>query len=384
MSRTLAHAREAYAGFLRKQEIAPGEFAFSANDRGASPFALCFAIFGYRLLKMDDEIAIRRMDWDARLRTSLDTYRHERQRARGDAGLAADKPFLQLLAFTLSAQKTIGTLKPDDYRELILSLIPESVTRHLESVGADRGMDRSGNFAMFLAILLLDARDRLGVRTDEKIDEWLQFHKSHRNRLGFWGDPARPLYFQFQNGYHQYEILHYLKRLPPEMEAVSAAVAKLADPRGHFAPFPGGGGCYDYDAVSLIALSPLRLQHAELLARVEHTLLEEQGGSGGFGDNVRLRPWSRVLLELFSFLPNSDPKVMYWRIRYSIRHLRPLHSRLKNQWSGGYGRGEENLWDAWFRMLTLAVIDRALRGDQAMGWGFIDYPGIGYPPLGSA
>ena len=385
MKRDLSSARAEYASFLRRQEVGPGKYAFALGDQTESPFALCFAIFGYHLLGMTEEIASRRAVWDENLRKSLESYRQERLRVRGSDGVGTDKPFLQLLAFTLSAQKAMGCLKSDDHRELILSLLPESVEAHLRRVGADQGADRSGNFAMFLAVLLMDARDRLGVRVEAKLEAWLHFHEKHLNAAGFWGDASRSLYFQFQNGYHQYEILHYLKRLPSNMNEISARVAKLGDARGHFAPFPGGGGCYDYDAVSLLAMAPDPRRYADLFARTELSLLDEQGEHGGFGDNVRLRPWSRALRELPSFLMHSDPKVSYWRLRYSVRHLRPLHAHVKNQWSErGYGRGEENLWDSWFRMLTLAVIDRVLRGPQAMRWGFIDYPGIGYPPVGPA
>jgi hypothetical protein len=66
-------------------------------------------------------------------------------------------------------------------------------------------------------------------------------------------------------------------------------------------------------------------------------------------------------------------------LRYVITLQRSKHNRIHTHWST-YSRewGESNLWDSWFRMLALARIECALWPDQAEGWRFIDYPGIGF------
>ena len=68
---------------------------------------------------------------------------------------------------------------------------------------------------MFLAINLLYLRDFLGIDTTQSIYEWTNYHLNSRNRFGFWG-PNSFSYLQFQNGYHQYEILNYLGLVPSD------------------------------------------------------------------------------------------------------------------------------------------------------------------------
>jgi hypothetical protein len=70
------------------------------------------------------------------------------------------------------------------------------------------------------------------------------------------------------------------------------------------------------------------------------------------------------------------------RSRYGLTLLRPKHDRIQTHWST-YSRewGESDLWDSWFRMLTLARIEVALDSTRAGDWGFIDYPGIGHHSL---
>jgi hypothetical protein len=73
------------------------------------------------------------------------------------------------------------------------------------------------------------------------------------------------------------------------------------------------------------------------------------------------------------------------RLRYGLALQRAKHDRIHTHWSGYSRRWDESdLWDSWFRMMTLARIDAALDHQPAAGWGFINYPGIGYhPSLGS-
>ena len=113
------------------------------------------------------------------------------------------------------------------------------------------GVPQSSNYAMFMAIILLHATEYLNEDQSSKIDEWLAYHLKHMNRFGFWGDDSSMSHLQFQNGYHHYEIMHYLGAENPLAEDAADAVASLADAR-RFAPYPGGGGCYDYDAVAII------------------------------------------------------------------------------------------------------------------------------------
>ena len=88
---------------------------------------------------------------------------------------------------------------------------------------------------MFMAILLLHARDYLGIDSDGRIEEWVERHLRAMNLRGFWSRSATMTYLEFQNGYHQYEILDYLGVENPKAEAAAANVHLLADNDGHYA-----------------------------------------------------------------------------------------------------------------------------------------------------
>jgi hypothetical protein len=163
-------------------------------------------------------------------------------------------------------------------------------------------------------------------------------------------------------------------------------VRSLADENGHFAPYPGGGGCYDYDAVFMLTPHGRIPDEASgrLLERTARTLLAEQNADGGFCESHLVRP--RSLSKLSGFVRHiwaarGNPGVFRERLRYGLTLQRTKHDRIHTHWSR-YSRlwSESNLWDTWFRMLALARIDVAMNPEHARNWGFIDYPGIGYHP----
>ena len=59
-------------------------------------------------------------------------------------------------------------------------------------------------------------------------------------------------YLQFQNGYHQYEIFEYLEFQKVPWIVAAKNTLFMSDRYGHFAPWPGGGACYDYDAIFML------------------------------------------------------------------------------------------------------------------------------------
>lgn len=378
-AQALEAARRGYRRFIDLTRAGAAEFRLTPRSE-PSPYALCFAIFGLHLLGDRAAIDASRVAWDNALRANLRRVRGERA-AR--TVLARDKTWLQLLTFTLSALHILGTLRDDPLREEILPLLPADVPRELREAGCLRGDARSGNHAMFLAILMLHARDHLGVDTSASIAQWVGSHLQHMNRFGFWGDSATMSHLQFQNGYHQYEILDYLGGHQASFEKAAPHVAGLADPLGQFAPYPGGGGCYDYDAVFILTCAPAWKSGAPnraMLARTARTLLGIQNADGGFGESRFVRPRSPPnLWRTVRHVLAGHGQARTERLRYGLTLLRPKHDRIGTHWTT-YSRewGESDLWDSWFRMLSLARIEVALGGARAADWGFIDYPGIGY------
>ena len=376
---SLTYARNHYRQFLEKCHTDDGQFLLTRYSE-PSPYALCFAIFGYRLLYAEDVIDQQRVVWDRMLRTGLSALREQRLKF---AKLQSDKSYLQLLTFTLSALSILGTLNRDPLAQVVCEVLPDNIEQALIDAKALQGIARSGNQAMFLGVLLLHARDHLGMDTQPAIEQWVALHLDAMNQFGFWGNTMSMSHLQFQNGYHQYELLEYLETDGVPWERAANAVASLADYEGHFAPYPGGGGCYDYDAVFILTSKDcVAKRHTALLQRTADTLLSEQNPDGGFCESLRVRPRSlENLSRSWSHLLAGRGQARRERIRFALTLLRPVHDRIHTHWSQ-YSRewGESDLWDSWFRMLTLARIDCALDPELAANWGFIDYPGIGFHP----
>ena len=378
----IEQARDRYFKFLNCCRSADGSYTLTlASD--SSAFATCFWVFGMRLLRKDDVLADLRDDLSESIRRAV---RATRTASAAKKKLEA-KPYRQLLAFSLSALSVLGTLADDPLEDLVIEQLPKSVEQELQRLECLSGRAQSGNQAMFMAVFLLHARHRLGLPVDGQIQAWVRCHLASMNPFGFWGGTRSMTALQFQNGYHQYEILEYLGVQTDKAGAAVDSVAGLADGQGHFAPYPGGGGCFDYDAVFMLTPDggvPNRLV-AELLKRTAATLLSEQQSDGGFCESIYIRPRSpmnavRSVRHVLNALPNMPAALE--RLRYALALQRHKYDRIETHWST-YSRrwNESDLWDSWFRMLVLARIECAIDRQTAGKWGFIDFPGIGFHPL---
>ena len=376
-SENLTQAAYRYRSFI--DSTRKGDYDFSLTTRAeCTSYARCFAVFGYGLLKINiDDSA----DGLARsMVRDLDALKLKREKICSN--LATDKPYLQLLTFTLSA---LTVLKKNEEFTL-LNHIKQFELKDIEFILKNAGVfecrPSSGNQSMFIAILLLYAA-RLGINTNNSIALWQELHMNNLNKFGFWGNCESMSHLQFQNGYHQYEILEYLDT--SEVPWITAAdnVARLADIQGHFAPYPGGGGCYDYDAVFILTGHKLSIKkHSALLNLTASSIIAEQNNDGGFCESKSIRPRSLSnLIKSINHVSNSNGIARKERLRQALTLIRPKHDRLQTHWSN-YSRewGESDLWDSWFRMLTLARIDSALNPENSRAWGFINFPGIGFHP----
>ena len=374
---SLKKCRIAASRYLEEMTKDSGVFRLTkASD--PSDYARCFYVFLAHTLKQSQSLPHERLAADIRK-----AVRKQRQFS-GDC--FRHKLFRQLLTFSLSALKLLDGLREDALEDLVEEQLLCSLNDELEQFGCLDGRAGSGNQAMFMAIFLIHARDYLGMGTQPLLDEWGEAHTKQMNRFGFWGADAGMTHLQFQNGYHQHEILEYLGLENPRLEHTLAAVRGLVDSEGHFAPYPGGGGCYDYDAVFMLTPEGRVPDEAAraLLLRTAATIASEQRPDGGFAESVRVRPRSITNLRRFaSHTLDALGKgpLFTERLRYGLTLQRPKHDRIHTHWSQYSRRWDESdLWDTWFRMLTLARIDVAMHPDHASNWGFIDYPGIGYHP----
>lgn len=358
----------------------------SAEDGGyrltplsdSSPFTNCFGVFLLHFIGRLSDIKSEHPQLVDRIVMGLHEYKEERQSV---TNFNTDKGFLQLLAFTLSALHLLDATDEYPLEELIISLLPHDMGKYLNNIRAFDGVPQSGNLSMCMAVIAIYAKSKLEMNTEKLIEDWVSMHLSNMNGNGFWGD-EKITHLQFQNGYHQYEILEYLGAHNGKIETAVDFVMQIADRRGQFAPYFGGSGCYDYDAVSIITALGRQLNDKEklLLIKTGATILRERNRDGGFSESQWIRP--RSIKSIYSgvrhVLSASSGAQMSERGRYFVALQAPKHDRMHTHWTQ-YSRAwsESNLWDTWFRLLTIARIDVALCDENRERWGFIDFPGIG-------
>ena len=99
---------------------------------------------------------------------------------------------------------------------------------------------------------------------------------------------------------------------------------------------------------------------------------------GGFCENKYVRPF-KIYDFLICILSSKSSSIFFERLKYFIYLLRPKNSLITNHWSD-YSRqwNESNLWDSWFRLQTIAIIEIYFEPKLSKDWGFIDFPGIGF------
>jgi len=363
--------------FLGNCRTESGLYKLTPNSE-VSPFALCFAIFLYQLIGRLHELKSEFSYLAEQVATDLYSYAEKRKKV---ADLKTDKAFLQLLVFSLSTLHLLEARQQYPLTDIVESLIPGDMQAYLEKVRAYDGVPQSGNLAMCIGVLTIYGRDFLGMPFDNQIESWVDGHLTHMNQYGYWGDESIT-HLQFQNGYHQYEILEYLGVENPLIECAVTFVSQVADRRGQFAPYFGGSGCYDYDAVSIITSSERMLTDADikLLSVTVGTILSEQNQDGGFSESQWIRPRTiGNIIESVRHVLSAKSSLRKERARYFLALLTPKHDRIHTHWSE-YSRhwSESDLWDTWFRLLTIARIDVALCEEHRERWGFIGFPGIGY------
>lgn len=347
-----------------------------------TPYATCFAIYGKHLINKLDSVE---RNYDLYAETLIrDINLLKQELLLRNVDLRFNKGYLQLLTFALSALSIMNKLDSYSLEDHISELIQEQMIHSLHSIGTFSGKPGTGNLAMFYGIILIYARDYLNTNTDAILDFWIDEHLKYMNRYGFWGCSSGITHLQFQNGYHQYEIFDYLGVDIPSRKKTCEYVASLADPEGHFAPYPGGGGCYDYDAVFMLTPvhTPSDSSYEQLLSLTKTTLLSEQNRDGGFGESNCIRPRRLSRLVKHILLANGPARIE--RLKYGLTLLRSKHNRIKTHWSR-YSRewDESDLWDSWFRMMAIARIDYYAPSTQTSSrgrddWSFIEFPGIGF------
>lgn len=370
----LKEIKDNYRSFIESCNV-DNEFKLTTNSE-KSPYALCFAIFGYQLLKDEKTINKNREKWIKLLLSNIKKYKENLR----DDEIYFTKPYLQLLAFTLSSLKILNSIDNSEIVKHVEPIIKFDIEESLTRFGVADGIPGSGNMAMFHAILLIHLRDIIGHDVNESIDKWINFHLKSMNKFGFWGKSKNMTYLMFQNGYHQYEIFDYLKINNNFWNLAAQNINLLKDRDSRYAPYPGGGGCYDYDAIHILTSKKNQEDYIQSVTETAHSVCMSQNNDGGFSESSCIRPRNfKNLKKNLNHLYFCPSKNKYEVLKRIISIQRPIHNKIKTHWTE-YSRDwyESDLWDSWFRLLLIARCDVANDPKKFSDWGFINYPGIGF------
>ena len=365
--------------FLESCSEESGVYSLTPATDG-SAFTDCFAVFLFQMLGRLDHSNRDLSAMAERIVNGLLSYKKIREAAGVE--LNKDKGYLQLLSFALSALFLLGESKKYPLDDLVDPLLPTDMNQYLHEIKAEQGVARSGNLAMCIAILSVYMDRYIGRDRTQLIESWVNFHLDSMNQFGFWGGD-KVTHLQFQNGYHQYEIFEYLNVENDKLDAAAEYILSLIDRRGQFAPYFGGSGCYDYDAISIICAHQRKISDGERsqVVQTAQTILSEQNNDGGFSESQWIRPRSlkKFGAGITHVLSASSISMFAERGRYFAALQSPKHDRMHTHWTQISRKwSESNLWDTWFRLLTVARIDVAMNSKNHDRWGFIDFPGIGF------
>lgn len=370
-----------YSDFLASCRLSDVDFSMSPSDVSASPFARCFWIFGLNSIKRLGKVELDNEKIASKIIEDLLTVRQK----LNSEELMGSKPYKQLLAFSISAIHLISKNHLQKLEEFLIPFCELDVSEYLNKFGVCDGLAGSGNHAMFLCQFLIEAQQTFDVQTFDKQNCWVEYHLSSMNKFGLWGADDHLTYLQFQNGYHQYEIFDYLGIETGREACLANNLIGLSDQFGQFAPYPGGGGCFDYDAIFLIHVLKRFVDEKQvfnLFSITQQTILLSQNSDGGFAENDWVRPRN-----LKKFLPAfmsalrfyNQPPVFREKIKYLLTLQRPKHNHIYTHWSQEPRRwNESNLWDSWFRILTIARCWASIEPKTNNYWNWLKSPGIGY------
>ena len=379
--------KESVLNWLETMRVEPYQYRMN-EGADSSIFTSCFALFILHLLNaLDDLSAKEKKGWTEHIKSYQD-------RNTGlfipeySNGYDEEKLTRQLTCFCLSALNLL-----DERPKLPLSFMeeykaPEDVENYLYRIGCHRGVGGTGNKAMFLAIFLTYLIEyQQDDSAKNKLEAWFNWHEKTQNKsTGFWGNSLRNKYYAgFQNAFHQFVIYNYRNRSVPCFTKIVDIVLSLQDENGHFAPIPGGGGCWDYDAADILINLGYKKAYRQpdvkvSLERLLDAILKNQNTDGGFCESrKRVSSLGRVFQahNLNFIFSGLNPYPCCFRLRKTLSKSRKRNSEILTQWSRtGKKWGQSDLWNTWFRCLTIAEIETTLYG--SCDWNFQKFVGLGF------
>lgn len=354
--------------FVERQRVAggpAGRYRYSASCRQATLYSSCYAAMARHLLgDLGTLAAGEREEWAGYLNAHQDEDGLFRDPVIFGQGWYADDPLWcgrpHLTCHVVTALACLGAAAPRPLRWLDPWRDPDALVRWLETRDWGERVAWTGNEVMNVGTLLQYARDfrndTSAGRAVEALLEWLATHHVSPE-TGVWGsvdvsDPVRRSH-AVQAAYHWWPLFFYDGAPIPYLERAIDTVLATQNAAGgfgwgvHNAAEPlHSSACEDIDSIDPLCRMLQRTDYRRddiraALARAASWVLANQVPDGGF---VFIRG----------------------------RAFEYGHAELRGE------AGEGALFPTWFRLLSLALIGKALP-DHPLGripWRFCDAPGM--------
>jgi len=296
---------------------------------------------------------------------------------------------LQLTTFCLTALHILGRepLYNLPYQDELLS--KDFVIEFLNKEGCLDGRRGSGNMAMFIGILMTYLYEKTQTEIyHENLNRWFDIHDKKKNEIGLWGKDTNSYHYKgIQNGFHQLVIYYYHNKPVQDYDKILERILNIQDFEGHFAPILGGMACEDYDAIHIlasIAYSNIgsktdsdKVKEALIAAR--SALLADMNADGGFCQ-TKHKIWRISDSQLKFILNSKNIQLAIIRLRKTLGNILRGQKTIKVNWfTDSRSISESNLWDTWFKCLSIAEIEYLLIGERSyrfpeiIGLGNIDH-----------
>ncbi len=358
--------RQTILAFVATHRIgAAGRYRYSAGCTAPTLYSSCYAALTRHLLNDLDALqASERVEWITHLNAHQDDDGLFRDPVifgqgwfKGDP-LDCGRP--HLTCHVIAALACLGAVAAKPLRRLDPWRDPDVLVSWLEARDWGARVAWTGNEIMNVGTLLQYSRDfHNDARSGKAVSvllEWLSMH--HVNAaVGVWGDVdvSDPIWrsHAVQAAYHWWPLFFYDRVTPPHIERAIDTLLSTQNPHGGFGwgvhnpadPFLSSA-CEDIDSIDplcrMMQLTDYRRADIQAaLAKTADWVLTNQMPDGGFVF-IRNRPFE-----------------------YGHPELR-----------GAAGQGA--MFPTWFRLLSLALIGKALPG-HALGrthWRFMCCPGM--------
>jgi hypothetical protein len=344
---------------------AAGPYRYAAGAARATLYASCYAAMARHLLgDLDALAAAERAEWVGYLNAHQDEDGLFRDPVIFDQGWYAGDPLWcgrsHLTCHVVTALACLGGVAPKPLRWLDPWRDPDTLMRWLAARDWGERVSWTGNEIMNIGTLLQYARDfhrdAAAGRAVAALLEWLATHHINPD-TGVWGrvDVSDPQWrsHAVQAAYHWWPLFSYDGAPIPYMERALDTVLATQNPRGGFGwgvhnraePFTSSA-CEDLDSIDpLCRMTQLtdyrRAEIQAALAKAADWVLTNQAPDGGFVF-MRHQPFE-----------------------YG-------HAELRSE------AGQGAMFPTWFRLLSLALIGKALPEHPlgAVPWRFVNCPGM--------